>query len=85
MPAIAPRGRGAGGARRATMNEKRDNALSELLRVEDDVVMFDVRSIADIQIVVDMARHQIKETIIHEDFLELLLTHVERLVLRRTE
>lgn len=65
------------------LNRQREAALSALLDAEDAVLLFDPLSIADLRIVCGMARHQIEETQIHEDFLERLLGYVERLVLGR--
>lgn len=63
------------------LNRHRDAALGALLDAEDAVLLFDPHSIADLRIVCGMARHQIEETQIHDEFLERLLAHVERLVL----
>ncbi len=57
------------------------DALSNLNGLNDDVLMFEPQSIADLAIIVSMARHQIATSEVHEDFLEHLLTSVERLVL----
>ncbi|ODT23982.1 MAG: hypothetical protein ABS54_10075 [Hyphomicrobium sp. SCN 65-11] len=65
----------------AKLNRKRDSALSKLCDVQDDVLLYDPQSIEDLRIVIAMARHQIEAMELHEDFVELLLSHVERLIL----
>ncbi len=58
-----------------------EDALSDLNGANDDVLMFEPKSVGDLAVIVAMARHQIEASEIREDFLEPLLSAIERLVL----
>ncbi len=66
----------------AELDERRNEALSELCAANDEVLLFEPCSISDLGLIVAMARHQLEsgdET--REEFLGHLLSSVERLVL----
>ena len=65
----------------ADMDERRNDALNALNIVNDEVLLFEPQSLADLRVVVAMARHLIATSEVHEDFLEHLLSAVEHLVL----
>ena len=65
----------------ADMDERRNEALNALNIVNDEVLLFEPQSLADLRVVVAMARHLIATSEVREDFLEHLLASVERLVL----
>lgn len=65
----------------AAMDRRRNKVLNELNRANDAMIMFEPRNLADLAIVIAMARHQIATSEVPEDFLEHLLSSVERLVL----
>ena len=63
------------------MDKRRNELLAELNDANDAVHLFEPDSVADLSIVVGMARHLIATSEVHDDFLEHLLSAVERLVL----
>ena len=63
------------------MDKRRNEALNALNIVNDEVLLFEPQNLADLRVVVSMARHLIATSEVREDFLEHLLSAVEHLVL----
>lgn len=67
----------------AGMDRRRDKVLDKLNRANDRIIGFDPQNMADLAMVIAMARHQIATSEVPEYFLEHLLSAVERLVLEQ--
>jgi hypothetical protein len=65
----------------ADMDKRRNKRLDRLTRANDAMLMFEPRNLADLAIVIAMARHQIDTSEIPENFLGHLISCIERLVL----
>ena len=65
------------------MDRRRNKVLDKLNRANDRIIGFDPQNMADLAMVIAMARHQIATSEVPEYFLEHLLSAVERLVLEQ--